>query len=120
MTEKRVIHVGIGSLAAMGDRFIDRWERAERGERLEPYTGVSFNDFETMLATLTPRRWELLRELRRQGPMTVYALAKALNRHYKNVHNDVKRLAELDLIARGADYVEVPWDEIEAHISLAA
>lgn len=120
MSDRRVIQVGVSSIPAMADRFVDTWERTARGENVRPHAGVSFEDFETMLTTLTPRRWELLRELRRRGPMTIYALARALGRHYKNVHNDVKRLAELDLVVRGPNYVEVPWDEIEAHISLAA
>ena len=53
--------------------------------------------------------------------MTVFGLARGLQRDYKNVHGDVRVLEQLDLIGRTADgKVEVVLDEIEAHIRLAA
>ncbi len=118
---KRVIHVGFDSLDDMGRHFVETWHRAERGETVEPYYGLDFEDMVTMLATLTPKRWALLRYLRQHGPMSVYGLAKALERDYKRVHSDVKVLAELMLIEKDeGNRVYVPWDEIEAHIRLAA
>lgn len=119
--KKRVMHVDIASLEELGQQFMAAWERAERDEVIEPYHGVGFETLETLLNTLTPKRWALLGYLRSHGPMTVYALAKALGRDYKNVHSDVKVLEELDLITRTAEgKIEVPWDEIEAHVRLAA
>jgi predicted DNA-binding protein (UPF0251 family) len=44
-----------------------------------------------------PKRWELVGQLRREGPMTIYALAQRLNRGYKNVHTDVKALETVSL-----------------------
>jgi predicted transcriptional regulator len=121
MTDKKVIHIDITSLEQMTEQFIETWERAERGESLESYHSVGFETLESLLRTLTPARWALLSELRAKGPMTVYALAKHLSRDYKNVHGDVRVLEELDLIARtDSGAIEVPWDEIEAHIKLAA
>ena len=118
---KRVIHVGLDSLDDMGRHFIDTWRRVECGETVEPYFGVDFEDLVTMLATLTPKRWELLRYLRQHGPLSIYALAKALGRDYKRVYSDVRALSELMLIEKDEDgKVCVPWDEIEAHIRLAA
>lgn len=57
----------------------------------------------------------------RVGNMQTDLLAKDLGRDYKNVHDDVRALETLGLIARtDHDRVEVPWDEIEAHMRLAA
>lgn len=115
------MHIDISSREEMGQQFIEAWERARASEAVEPYYGLGFETLETLLNTLTPKRWALLTYLRRHGPMTVYALAKGLDRDYKNVHGDVKVLQELDLIARTEDgKIEVPWDEIEAHLRLAA
>ncbi len=117
---KRVMHITVESAQEMGKRFVDSWKRIERGD-LTPYYGISFEDMTTMLSTLTPKRWELIQRLRRSEPLTVYALAKALSRDYKNVHTDVAALEDLDIIERTEDgKVRVPWDEIEAHIQLAA
>ncbi len=35
--------------------------------------------------------------LHKSGPLSIYALAKVLNRHYKNVHDDVKALESIGL-----------------------
>jgi predicted transcriptional regulator len=49
----------------------------------------------------------------------VYALARALQRDYKNVHTDVARLAELGLIERtGSNLVRVAWDAVRAELKL--
>lgn len=51
----------------------------------------------------------------------IYALAKQLNRDYKNVHGDVAVLMNLGVIAKDADgRVSVPYDEIEARLPLGA
>ncbi|MDN5870322.1 MAG: MarR family transcriptional regulator [Nitrococcus sp.] len=117
---KRIMHITVESTEAMESRFIERWKRIERGDTT-PYYGISFADMASMLSSLTPKRWELIQSLRRSGPLTVYALAKALSRDYKNVHTDVAALEAIDLIERTEDgKVCVPWDEIEARIRLAA
>jgi predicted transcriptional regulator len=53
--------------------------------------------------------------------MTVRALAKALERDYKNVHTDVRVLERVDLLSRDRDRrVLVPWDAVVAEVTLAA
>ena len=39
-----------------------------------------------------PARWNLWRTLKGSGPLSIYALAKALKRNYSNVHSDVVKL----------------------------
>jgi hypothetical protein len=52
-------------------------------------------------------------------PLSIYELAKRLERDYKNVHTDVTRLAELGLIERRADGgVVVPWEAVRAELQL--
>jgi predicted transcriptional regulator len=53
--------------------------------------------------------------------MSIYALAKFLNRHYKNVHDDIKTLEQIGLVEKNEQgrYV-VPWDEITTTAKLAA
>lgn len=121
MSRKRILHIEVSSLEASLSQFKGTWKRAARGERVAPYRGVAFESMAQLLATITPRRWELIERLRRKGPMTVYGLAKLLERNYKNVHGDVKALEERGLIARTKDgCVEVPWDEVAAHMRFAA
>jgi predicted transcriptional regulator len=67
----------------------------------------------------TPKRWELVEALKASGPITIYALAKRLNRHYRNVHKDVGILSEWLVINKDASgKVYVPWDEIDVRMAL--
>ena len=121
MSRKRILHIEVSSLEDSLNQFKGTWKRAARGERVTPYKGIAFESMAQLLATITPRRWELIEHLRREGPMSVYALAKVLGRNYKNVHGDVKALEDRGLIARVKDgRVEVPWDEVAAHMRFAA
>lgn len=43
---------------------------------------------------LSPKRWELVEILKDTGPLTIYALVKQLDRHYRNVYKDVAILTE--------------------------
>jgi len=118
---KKQIRIGVGDAASTATNFVDAWKRAESGEELQIDQRLYFENLETLLKTLSPGRWVLLRKLRTSGPMSVRALAKELERDYKNVHTDVHRLELTGLISRTKDNkIEVPWDIVEAKLRLAA
>ena len=80
---------------------------------------LSFANLPVMLKTLSPARWELLQKLGAEGPMSIYELAKRLERDYKNVHTDVTQLAAIRLIERQADgRITVPWELLRAELRL--
>lgn len=94
-------------------------ETLDRGQTPEPYYGIGFSELPQLLAVFTPRRWELLEFLSKQGPTTVAELARALRRDYKNVHGDVVALKEWLAVERDDDgRVFVPWDEIDLRLPL--
>src|SRR3990170_5310206 len=81
---------------------------------------LSFESARMLFSELTPARLELLDTLRRVGPCSVYALAKAAERNYSNVHTDVSRLEELGLVVRAEDgAVSVPFESVEIRFPLA-
>ena len=81
---------------------------------------LSFESARSLFAELTPARLDLLDTLRRTGPCSVYALAKAAERNYSNVHTDVARLEELGLVERSEDAaISVPFEAIEILVPLA-
>ena len=92
---------------------------ARRGR--SPDFHLSFESARSLFAELTPARLDLLEVLRRVGPYTVYALAKAAERNYSNVHTDVGRLEELGLIERSEEdnTVFVPFEAIEILVPLS-
>ncbi len=81
---------------------------------------LSFESARTLFSELTPARVDVLDTLRRVGPCSVYALAKASERNYSNVHSDISRLEELGLVERtDNNYVSVPYDTVEILVPLA-
>ncbi len=81
---------------------------------------LSFESARTLFAELTPARLDLLNTLRGIGPCSIYALAKAADRNYSNVHTDITRLIELGLVERNEDdTVEVKFDAVEIRMPLA-
>jgi predicted transcriptional regulator len=91
---------------------------ARRGRT--PDYRLSFESARSLFAELTPARLDLLDTLRKVGPCSVYALAKAAERNYSNVHTDIARLEELGLIDRnGESAISVPYDSVEILVPLA-
>jgi len=81
---------------------------------------LSFESARSLFNELTPARLDLLDTLRRVGPCSIYALAKAAERNYSNVHTDVSRLEELGLIERSEEgAVSVPFEAVEILVPLA-
>ncbi|MFO1433230.1 MAG: HTH domain-containing protein [Candidatus Competibacteraceae bacterium] len=118
---KRTLHIEVSTLEESLDQFGDYLQRTIQGETTAPYSGIGFESIKSLFSTLSPKRLELIEQLKRHGPMTVYALAKRLGRDYKNVYTDVKALEQWSVIERDEqDCVQVPWDEIDLKIPLAA
>ena len=120
MKKVQKIQVSVGSVKDALDRFEHACRQAEKGGVRAARVRLTFESLPTLLKNLTPARWTLLEQLKRDGPLSINELARRLSRHY-NVHTDVTRLAELGLIERRSDQrVEVVWDVVAAEMRLAA
>ena len=110
-----VLELKVGEpLAASLARFGKAMTAARAGRALEPYAGIGFRTMAQFGEVFTPKRWELVEALKTSGPLSIYALAKRLNRHYRNVHKDVTALMQWTVIEKNdAGRVFVPWDEID-------
>jgi predicted transcriptional regulator len=85
-----------------------------------PKFRLSFESAGVLFADLTPARVELLDTLRRVGPCSVDALARAAKRDGSDVLGEVGRLQELGLIERTDDgSVPVPYEAVEIVLPLA-
>ena len=113
----RRLEIRIGAAADALDRFEAAWNRVQEGRAMRPLEVLSFADLPSLLRTLSPARWVLLQKLHSEGPLSIYELAKRLERDYKNVHTDVTQLAGIGLIERRADgLVAVAWDLLRAEL----
>jgi len=80
---------------------------------------LAFADARHLLSELTPARLTLLDELKHSGALSMYALAKLLNRNYSNVHRDCNKLLEHHLLEKDKHgCVYVPWGEIVIRLSI--
>jgi len=66
------VKVHVGTLEAMGKRFVSAWHRLESGEKVRE-RHVTFPDLPAMLNALSPKRLELLRAVHRQPAPSVKA-----------------------------------------------
>lgn len=115
---KLKIHVG-DSLEVIGERVKDAVRRDRKGERVREHH-LTFDSFETLAKVLTPRRLELLRHVHRRPAASVRALAQALDRDYRRVHDDVAALTEAGLLERADEGTGIiaPFDAIETRVAL--
>ena len=113
------LYVRLSSRDDALDRFEAAWHLASGRTPAAVLAVLSFADLPLLMKSLSPARWELLRQLKTAGPSTILALAKRLERDYKNVHTDVSRLAQLGLIERHADGgIAVAFDIVNARFEL--
>jgi len=98
-------------------RFIDAWHRAQRGENFQE-RHLAFESWDTLARTLTGKRMELLRHVRRHKITSIRALAKALGRDYSNVHADVQALTAAGLLDTTNGGVRADYDAIETRIAI--
>jgi len=122
MTKKtRKIKVGIATEEQVNREFIKAWHKAEKGEIEVPEERLYFLDPKTFFQVLSKRRIALLKVLHAHGISSIRELSRLLHRDYKNVYQDVKLLKKMGLIHQDENKrVFVPWDKINAEISLAA
>lgn len=112
----KTLMVYIGSAEDALKDFMAVWKS---GKPAQPVNRLSFESMSGFMKAFTPKRWELLEVLKRNGKQSINQLAQVLERDYKNVYTDVQTLNELGLVEKdSAGLVSVPWDEIETHVRL--
>jgi predicted transcriptional regulator len=115
----RILEIRVGPPGDALDRFEAAWNRAAEGRPVRKLAVLSFVDLVSLLKSLSPARLALLKNLREAGAVSIYELARRLQRDYKNVHTDVTQLSRLGLIERGDDnLVTVRWDLLRAELRL--
>ncbi len=119
MKKELQVHIG-DRLDDMGRRFVDAWHRAERGELTSENAErhVGFESYERFARILTPRRLELLRHVHRQPARSVRALAQALGRDYRRVHEDVQALVDAGLLDRDESGLHADYETVRMETRL--
>lgn len=115
------LEIGFGGLKEAAAEFLRTAKTLEKRTRVRASDRLHFADMPTLLKNLTGERWRIVEFVKANGPLSIYAVAKRLERNYKNVHADVSRLLELGLLEKRDDgRLVVPYRAIVAEIKLAA
>jgi predicted transcriptional regulator len=106
-------------------------EVASRGDvtrrALEAFRGkkqaarIGFATPELLWKVLTAKRWELLKTMAGQGPLTIREVARRVARDVKAVHSDVHALIDAGLLDKTLNnQVVFPFDTIRVEFTLHA
>jgi predicted transcriptional regulator len=114
---KKNVFVG-GTFDDAAKRFLDVFERASRGEQVEPQDNVTFVSWSALSAVMTDKRHELLRHLHAHPTASIRALARDLGRDYKRVHDDVSALVAVGLVEKEGRTLRVDYEEIRSVIAV--
>lgn len=90
--------VTVTSDESFHDTVTDHIETLDRGDTVDSPPTLSFQSYDDLMATLTPRVLDLIAAIRRHEPPSINETARLVDRDVKNVHDELTRLAQLGLI----------------------
>jgi len=94
----KTINIQIRSLDDVLDEFVDVANKVKSGKSVKPRKGTYIADAETARAIFTEARLRIIQVLKLRSPQSIYALAKVLNRDFKNVYDDIIFLEQLGIL----------------------
>ncbi len=113
------LHVHVGdSLDEIGAHAVSAWHHMERGDQVDE-KHISFENWETMVRVLSPKRLELLRHIHRHPAKNIRALSITLGRNYRRVHEDVAALEAAGLLDRDKDGLRAEYDALDVSMKVA-
>lgn len=82
---------------------------------------ISFASVELLWKVLTAKRWELLKAMTGQGPMSIREAARRVGRDVKAVHGDVRVLLDAGVLDKTDDgRIVFPYDTVHVEFTLKA
>jgi predicted transcriptional regulator len=105
----------ISSRESLNRRVLGAFEGEPQG------TFISFESPALLFKVLTGKRWQLLRLMTGEGPMTIREVARRLQRDVKPVHSDVHALLNVGILQKTANgRIVFPFDALHVDFTLKA
>jgi len=99
---------------------VDTVNRAIAGEKVKPLCDTVIDSPELLAKVITPKRYEMLKAIKKKKPASIHDLARILKRDYKNVYTEIQFLNQLGLVEiikkRNKKVPVVDYDEIGVRI----
>lgn len=113
----KTVTLDIGGLETGLDAFKNAW----RSGKAESEARISFASPELLWRVLTAKRWELLKAMTGQGPMSFREAARRVGRDVKAVHGDAHALVDAGILRRTeTGEIEFPFDAVRVAFLLRA
>lgn len=114
----KTVRLEVRPLEDVAADFVRVW-KSGRGNR---EARISFETPELLWKVLTAKRWELLRAMAGQEPLTIREVADRVGRDVKAVHSDVRALVEAGVLERGVGgrRVVFPYDAVHVDFIVKA
>ena len=107
----------LGSPETALDAFRKAWTTGQGEETAH----ISFAAPELLWKLLTAKRWDLLKAMTGQGPVTIRGAARLVGRDVKAVHGDTQALLAAGLLRRTEDgRIEFPFEAVHVDFMLRA
>jgi len=104
----------------MADSLADFARTWKSGKR-DASARISFATPDLLWRVLTTRRWDLLKAMAGQGPMSLREAARRVHRDVKGVHGDAHALLTAGVLRRTDDgRIEFPYDAVHVEFTLRA
>lgn len=94
--KSKKVKIIIKSADQIKSEFIDSF--TNKSTYIQKENEIVFTNIKAFMDILTLRRLEILIYLNKFKPDSIYELAKGLKRDFKNVHTDVHRLFDMNLV----------------------
>jgi predicted transcriptional regulator len=115
MANMKTVTLEVSSAENAKRRALEAFKGKRHGSR------ISFASPELLWKMLTPKRWELLKVMAGQAPMTIRAAARRLGRDLKAVHGDVSALIQCGILDKTPEgRVAFRFDAVRVDFTLHA
>ena len=113
----KTVTLGVRSL----DETLETFRRVWKSGKGEASACINFATPELLWKVLTAKRWEILKAMCGQGPLSIREIARRVNRDVKAVHGDVQALTAAGVLDRTETGRAVfPYDAVHVDFMLKA
>ena len=113
----KTVVLDVRTAAKVGAEFVRVW----KSRKADSNARISFATPELLWKVLTAKRWELIKAMAGQGPMTLRAAARRLGRDVKAVHTDAHALLAAGILRKTSEgKIEFPFDAVHVDFLLHA
>lgn len=110
-----LVVLDVASAADVRRRALAAFKGRKQGAR------ISFASPELLWKVLTAKRWDLLKAMASQGPLSIREIARRVERDVKAVHGDVHALLKAGLLRKtDTGLVQFPFDAVRVDFTLRA